>query len=86
MRCLAAVTMLSSTLGFVTGVINSFLHVESARLYDVGSIVVVGVGESLTNIGLGLVLLIIASIAVTLGAVRAGKPGSGKTELIDPTV
>ena len=33
-----------------------------------------------------LVLLIIASIAVTLGAVRAGKPGSGKTELIDPTV
>jgi len=41
---------------------------------------VIGVGESLANIGLGLVILILARIIVALGAARASDG-----ELVDPS-
>jgi len=84
-RNLQRLTLLVSCLGFVTGVINSFLATGGADMYEVGSLVVVGVGESLHNLGLGLVLLVIASIATTIGAARcAPRADLGGSELHDP--
>jgi hypothetical protein len=64
-RALATLTTLVSTLGFVSGVIKSCIACGSEPSY-----VVRGIGESLVNIGLGLVLLVIAGIGVAIGTAR----------------
>jgi hypothetical protein len=76
-RNLNILTMLSATLGFVTGVIKCFISVPTDEMH----LAVVGVGESLNNIGLGLVILVLARIAMTFGAARDATPPS---ELVDP--
>ena len=83
-RSLAALTLLTSCLGFVTGVIKSFIAAGGLSASDLGSVVVVGVGESLTNIGLGLVLLVMARILITLGAFRLGPGSEARADLADP--
>lgn len=80
-RSLAVVTALTSCLGFVSGVIKCFTSV-SGHVLD--AIVVVGVGESLCNIGLGLAFLVVAAIGVTVGAMRAGPSRGSGAELADP--
>ena len=79
-RRLAALTMLSSCLGFVTGCIKCFLSVEGAD-WEITKQIVVGIGESLNNIGLGLVLVTLATLCTTAGAFRARAKGA---ELVDP--
>ncbi|HEX4449597.1 MAG TPA: hypothetical protein VH143_01950 [Kofleriaceae bacterium] len=64
-RALATLTMLVATLGFVSGVIKSCTACDYEPSY-----VVHGVGESLANIGFGLVLLVIAGIGVAIGTAR----------------
>src|SRR5688500_14010609 len=71
-RRLMLLTFLSGCLGFVTGVIKSFTSELSA---DFSRDVVTGIGESLTNVGLGLVFLVAATIATTVGAARRGDTG-----------
>lgn len=84
-KCMSVVTMLVSCLGFVTGVIKSFTSVGDSAAPDLGTIAVVGVGESLTNIGLGLVMLVMAWIAVSIGASRTRVLASAAgAELRDP--
>lgn len=78
---LLGLTFIVGCLGFVTGVIKSFTSAGDAPRDELGTIVVVGVGESLVNIGLGLVLVILASIVTTIGSARASKGGA---ELADP--
>ena len=77
---------LTSTLGFVTGIIKTTL--AAGRLTDVnerGGAIVTGFGESLNNIGLGLCLLVIATIAVCVGLARGKSAKSGgASELVDP--
>lgn len=69
-RHLTALTFLVSCLGFVTGVINAFTKIPEMD-GDTGKLVIQGVGESLCNIGAGLVLMIIATIIATVGASRS---------------
>ena len=80
-RHLGVLVLLTSCLGFVTGVIKTCTSVTPELGPDLGMTVVIGVGESLTNIGAGLVWLVMARIVVTLGASRARASGA---ELTDP--
>lgn len=66
---LSAVTLLSGGLGFVTGLINSCLAIQSVTP-DLRYIVVIGLGESLANVSLALALLVVASLGVLAGTIR----------------
>lgn len=81
-KSLSMLTFLVSTLGFVTGVIKSFCTASDLD-GELGKIIVTGVGESLNNLGLGLVLLVIAWTAHTVGAARMGTKSAG-ADLISP--
>jgi hypothetical protein len=81
LRFLGMLVVLTSSLGFVSGVIKTCTHVTPELGPELGMTVVIGVGESLTNIGAGLVWLIMATIVATFGASRARAAGA---ELADP--
>jgi hypothetical protein len=76
-RHLDVLVLMSGTLGVVTGVIKTCIHVPSDQLH----LVVVGFGESLHNVGLALCIMVLARIIVTLGAAR---DPSAPSELVDP--
>ena len=76
-RHLHALVLMSGTLGVITGMIKTCLSVPSNELH----LVVIGFGESLHNVGLAFVMVILARIIVTLGAARDPDAGS---ELVDP--
>ena len=77
LRHLNVLVGMSATLGFVTGCIKTFTHVEGDKPF----IAIIGVGESLVNVGLGLVILILARIIIAFGAARDGESAS---ELVNP--
>jgi len=83
-RCLSVLALLTSCLGFVSGVIRSFIAGAGVDAKDLGNVVIAGVGESLTNVGLGLVVLVMAWILVTIGAYRAGSARASREDLADP--
>lgn len=64
----SVLTSLMGALGFVTGLI------ATSQYYDMNAappnVVVVGFGESLNNVGLAIVLLVVGMLAVTVGAAR----------------
>lgn len=69
---LGVMTFLSGCLGFVTGAIKTLAVATSGQIPEpVGTIVAAGLGESLHNIGLALVLLVLAAIPTTIGAHRS---------------
>jgi len=78
-RGLAFLTFLSGCLGFVTGTIRTFTSLGGLDTKDAPAVALIGVGESLTNVGLSLVVLVLAWIAVTIGRSR-----SATAELADP--
>lgn len=83
---LGVLVALTSTLGFVTGIIKTTL--AAAQMNDLnerGGTIVQGFGESLNNIAFGLCLLVLATLAVCIGLARgkAAKP-AGASELVDP--
>lgn len=63
-------TMVSGALGFVTGLIATSTHV--AGIAD-KSVWLVGLGESLNNVGLALALVACGLVAVMLGAFRVAR-------------
>jgi hypothetical protein len=81
-RALSLLVFLVACLGFVAGVINSFAFATD-KPDELAVYVVSGVGESLNCIGLGLAMLVIATIIRTYGVSRGGAP-SGGAELHDP--
>ncbi len=81
-RHLSVLTGLVATLGFVSGVVHCFTNIGSADPGDVQKFVVIGVGESLVNIGLGLFMLVASWVATSVGTSRAGSPG--RADLHDP--
>lgn len=81
-RSFGALVLLTSCLGFVAGVINTCTHVTPELGSDLGMTVVIGVGESLNNIGQGLAWLVLATIIATYGSARRSSAGSA--ELTDP--
>jgi len=82
-RCLSVLTFFVSCLGFVTGVIKTFSSIDESVGPELGNFVVMGVGESLNNLGLGLTTLVMAWAAVSVGAARS-RASSRDAELIDP--
>ena len=70
---------LTSCLGFVTGVIMTFTHVGGCDPRDITAIALAGIGESMVNIGLGLVVLAIARILL----VCSNRPATA-ADLTDP--
>ena len=76
-RNLEVMTAMSGVLGFVTGVIKTFMAVGDAD----PRLAIVGTGESLNNVGLALCILILARILITLGSAR---DTSAPSELVDP--
>jgi hypothetical protein len=83
-RSLGVLTLLTSCLGFTAGVIRSFLACGSVEPGEVGNVAVVGVGESLTNLGLGLVFLVLAWMLASIGAFRTGGVPATPADLTDP--
>ena len=82
---LAVLITLTSTLGFVTGIINTTTHAGSVEdVGERGGLIIVGFGESLNNIGLGLCMLVLAMIGVVLGLFRGKANGARGSELVDP--
>lgn len=67
---LAVLTVTSGMLGFVTGVITTTQHLSELPAERVGLIGAIGVGESLTNLGLAFLLMIFAALLASVGAVR----------------
>ncbi len=82
---LGVLTSFVSILGFVTGLIKTMSAASEIELFKQGNLIVVGIGESMHNIGLGLVLLVLATTGVVIGLARrpVGQP-RGASELIDP--
>jgi hypothetical protein len=77
LRHLEVLVSLAAILGFVTGVIRAFINVPDNKPHYA----VIGAGESLINVGLGLVILILARIIITAGAARGTDSAA---ELLDP--
>jgi hypothetical protein len=66
---LGIMTFVAGSLGFVTGLIKSLgaIHqVPEARRF----IWLIGLGESLNNVALALVLVVLAALAISVGALR----------------
>lgn len=71
---LSILTFLSGCLGFLTGVITTIKHATDGSFPEPTPILTLtGIGESLHNVGLALALLIMATIAMTVGALRAAR-------------
>ncbi|CAN5897373.1 hypothetical protein BH11MYX2_BH11MYX2_06110 [soil metagenome] len=66
-KAMSVVVAFSGLLGFVTGSIKTLLAAGEAARFDLA---LVGIGESLNNIGLALVLLVLSWIGVAVGTAR----------------
>lgn len=66
---LGILTLVAGGLGFVSGTIKSLTYIGAVDP-DARWLWLVGIGESLNNIGLALALLVLSSIAATVGAYR----------------
>lgn len=73
---LGVVTLASGCLGFVTGLIKSTTALSSAGA-DKRWIWLVGFGESLNNVALALVLIVIGALAASAGALRLARGSKG---------
>jgi hypothetical protein len=68
---LSLLTMLSAALGFISGLIRTFTAAGELSSSELGNVVVIGVGESLTNVGLGVGFLVMTWILASVGAARS---------------
>jgi hypothetical protein len=68
-RSLAYLTGASGVLGFTTGLINSLLYIEKVPP-EKRYIWMIGLGESLCNVGLALVLVVLMLLFVAAGHFR----------------
>ena len=78
---LGALVGLTSTLGFVTGVMKTLLSAGQLPPNDALGTVITGIGESANNLGLGLSICVLSTIGVVIGHAR--RPAQG-TQLVDP--
>jgi hypothetical protein len=83
-RNLSVLTFLVGALGCTSGVIKAFTSSGDADPRELPGLVVVGFGESLCNIGLALVALVMAWIAASVGAYRSGSAARSPAEIVDP--
>ncbi len=67
---LGVLTLASGMLGFVTGVITTTQHISEVPNDRMGLMTAVGVGESLHNLGLAFLLMMLAAMLASVGAAR----------------
>lgn len=67
---LGVLTLTSGMLGFVTGVITTTRHLSELPNERIGLVGAIGVGESLTNLGLAFLVMMVAALLASVGAVR----------------
>ncbi|HCF62651.1 MAG TPA: hypothetical protein DFS52_32265 [Myxococcales bacterium] len=68
----------SGVLGTVTGFINTFRHVQQLPEAQQRAITLLGVSESLNNLVLAFIFIVLATLIASVGALRLGlrsKPG-----------
>jgi hypothetical protein len=68
--CLAGITVAAGVLGTSTGLVNTFRYLPQAAAADQLPIMAAGCAESLNNVVLGLVVVIISLLVTLAGAVR----------------
>jgi len=75
-------TLVSGALGFVTGVIVTAHAVSSARMMEPTNISFVGVGEALNNVAFALLLVMVGTLAASVGALKLSRlPSEGAGRL-----
>jgi hypothetical protein len=67
-------TLVSGGLGFVTGVIVTANAISSAGMTAPTNISFIGVGEALNNVAFALLLVMVATLAATVGAWKLARP------------
>lgn len=67
---LGVLTLASGMLGFVAGVITTTRHISELPNDRVGLVSAIGVGESLHNLGLAFLLMMLAAMLASVGAAR----------------
>jgi len=82
-RTLSILVLLTSVLGFIVGTMRSFLSTADVPAAEAPHYALVGVGESLHNVALGLCILVVTWIMVAVGAARTNVPPS-REDLTDP--
>ena len=70
MVSLGLVTLFAGALGFTTGLIATS---QAAGRSDAASLAIAGFGESLHNLALAFLLIVMASMAAALGALRVAR-------------
>jgi hypothetical protein len=66
---LGILTMMAGSLGFVTGLIKSLNAIHEVKPEE-RFIWLIGMGESLNNIGLALMLVVLAALLASVGTLR----------------
>ncbi|HEY5925739.1 MAG TPA: hypothetical protein VIV11_28830 [Kofleriaceae bacterium] len=79
LRHLNVLVAMSGLLGFTAGCINTFTHVEGDKTF----VAIIGVGESLVNVGLSLCMLILARMIMAFGT-TFGAARDADSALLDP--
>lgn len=72
---LSLLTLFSGALGFVTGVINTMKYVGKVGPEE-RYLALIGVGESANNLALALILCVMATLAVVIGAWKLSRAGA----------
>jgi hypothetical protein len=72
-------TLASGALGFVTGVIVTANAISSAGMTEPTNISFVGVGEALNNVAFALLLVMVATMAATVGAWKLSRAAVAQT-------
>jgi hypothetical protein len=80
---LGILTLMAGSLGFVTGLIATFSAMGQVKADD-RWFWMLGVGESLHNLSLALVFLVLAGIAATVGAYRFAQLAKSADERRSP--
>ena len=73
-KTLSIVVLLTSVLGFIVGTMKTFLGTADLPSNEAPHVALVGVGESLNNVALGLCILVLTWIMVAIGASRTATP------------
>jgi hypothetical protein len=73
-KTLSIIVALTSVLGFIVGTMKTFLGTADLPPLEAPHVALIGVGESLNNVALGLCILVVTWLMVAVGASRASVP------------